>query len=96
MDRDIYRYVNSVDKINEKVQEGIPFREAYLQIALEIEQGRFVPGERAKHSHTGSIDNLSNDRIKLKLNKVKKETNIKKYMNFRKRFIEKITKDHGI
>ena len=96
MERDIYRYVNSVDKINEKVQAGIPFREAYQQIALEIEQGRFVPGERAKHSHAGSIDNLSNDRIKLKLNKIKKETTITKYMDFRERFIEKIIKDHEI
>ena len=96
MDRDIYRYVNSVDKINNKVQEGIPFREAYLQIALEIEEGRFVPGERAKHSLTGSIDNLSNDRVQMKLNKIKEETNITKYMDFRERFIKKITKDHGI
>ena len=96
MDRDIYLYVNSVDKINDKVQQGIPFREAYRQIASEIEQGRFAPGERAKHSHAGSIDNLSNDRIKVKLNKIIKETNITKYMNFGDRFIEKITKDHGI
>jgi len=96
LDRDIYRYLNSVDEINKKVNEGIPFREAYLQTALDIEKGRFTPGERVKHSHCGSIDNLSNDRIKAKLQKTKERTNIIRFMDFRERFINKIINDHGI
>ena len=95
MDKDIYKNLWSVDAINEKVQEGIPFRDAYNLVALEINKGRFRPGRPVKHTHTGSIGNLSNNKIKEKLIKFKKETKLANYLNFRERFIEKILKENG-
>ena len=96
LDRNIYLYLTSVDEINKKVNEGIPFREAYLQTAMDIEKGKFRPGKRAKHTHCGSIDNLSNNRIKEKLEQIKERSDYKKYTDFRVRFIKKTIKDHGI
>ena len=95
MNKEIYKYLWSVDSINEKVREGIPFRDAYTMVAAEIDKGRFRPGRPAKHSHTGSIGNLSNERIKAKLLKIKNETNIENYLNFRERFINKVKNEHG-
>ena len=96
LDRNIYLYLTSVDEINKKVNEGIPFREAYLQTAMDIEKGKFRSGKRAKHTHCGSIDNLSNNRIKEKLEQIKERSDYKKYTDFRVRFIKKTIKDHGI
>jgi len=96
MDRDIYKYLNSVDEINKKVQSGIPFREAYMLTALDIEKGVFIPGERTIQSHCGSIDNLSNNRIETKLGKITKEININECINFRERFIKEIKINHEI
>ena len=95
MSRDIYRYLWSVDSINEKVFEGIPFRDAYSQVAAEIKEGNFKPGNPSKHTHTGSIGNLSNDKIAAKMKKLKTETEITKYINFRDRFIHKIIKENA-
>ena len=78
------------------VQSGIPFREAYMLTALDIEKGVFSPGERTIQSHCGSIDNLSNNRIENKLGKITKEININECINFRERFIKKIKINHEI
>jgi argininosuccinate lyase len=53
----------SVEKVNERVLQGIPFRDAYKQTALEIERGNFVADKKLNHTHEGSIGNLCNDRI---------------------------------
>ena len=45
------------------VLQGIPFRDAYKQIGLEIESGRFVMDKKVHHTHEGSIGNLCNDQI---------------------------------
>ena len=95
LNNDIYKYLGTVDSINDKVQEGTPFRDAYTITAEEIKKGRFRPGRPVKHTHTGSIGNLSNNRIQEKLNKIIKETTIIKYLDFRKRFIEKIRNENG-
>lgn len=85
MDSDKYRYISSVEAINEKVQEGIPFREAYTLVASEIDKGRFRPVRGTVYTHAGSIGNLSNDRIlqKLELNFGALKT--EKYKGFEKR-----------
>ncbi len=70
MENEIYRYIGSVDAINEKVKKGVPFREAYVQVAAEIDKGRFRPGSRVTTTHTGSIGNLANDRIIRKLERI--------------------------
>lgn len=58
-----YDYLFSVEVVNEEVLKGVPFREAYRQIGLQIEEGRFSPSREVQHTHEGSIGNLCNDRI---------------------------------
>jgi argininosuccinate lyase len=63
LDEDKYALLFSVEKVNEQVLQGVPFREAYQQVAKTVESGNFVAGKRVKHTHEGSIGNLCNDRI---------------------------------
>lgn len=63
----MYKYAFSVEEVNRRVLEGIPFREAYRQVGIEIENGSFtVPGS-IHHTHEGSIGNLCNANIRQKL-----------------------------
>ncbi|HSB92521.1 MAG TPA: argininosuccinate lyase [Flavitalea sp.] len=57
-----YKYVFSVEKVNELVNQGIPFREAYKQVGNSIENGEFSFDytHGLHHTHEGSIGNLSN------------------------------------
>ncbi|MFN2438966.1 MAG: argininosuccinate lyase [Chitinophagaceae bacterium] len=61
-----YKYLFSVEAVNELVNKGMPFRDAYLQIGNDIEQNTFSfdSTHTLKHTHEGSIGNLSNDEIK--------------------------------
>jgi len=63
LDDDKYSLLFSVEKVNELVLKGIPFRDAYKQVGLEIEAGNFVVDKKLNHTHEGSIGNLCNDRI---------------------------------
>ncbi len=58
-----YNYMFSVEEVNRRVQAGVPFRDAYKQVGLEIEAGQFTPDKHIAHTHEGSIGNLCNDRI---------------------------------
>lgn len=60
-----YKYLFSVEAVNRLVNQGIPFRDAYRQVGTDIENGTFSFDIRQSlhHTHTGSIGNLSNDRI---------------------------------
>ena len=58
-----YDYLFSVEEVNKRVLEGIPFREAYKQVGELIEKGEFKPEKSVKHTHEGSIGNLCLDRI---------------------------------
>ena len=53
----------SVEEVNKRASEGLPFRDAYKQVGLEIEAGTFRPNKDIHHTHEGSIGNLCNDRI---------------------------------
>ena len=64
---DKYKYLFTVDNINNLVTNGMPFREAYIKISTEVENGTYVPDSSKKHTHIGSIHNLSLDKIKEKL-----------------------------
>ncbi|HYW97329.1 MAG TPA: argininosuccinate lyase [Bacteroidales bacterium] len=92
LSKEIYQYVGSVDAINERVKEGLPFRDAYVQVASEIDKGRFRPGSQVKTTHTGSIGNLSNDRIVRKLERIIPDFQIEKYATFQERFVEDLKK----
>lgn len=58
-----YRYLFSVEEVNRRVLQGIPFRDAYRQVAEEIEAGTFQYSGQLHHTHEGSIGNLCLDEI---------------------------------
>ncbi|MBX5438478.1 MAG: argininosuccinate lyase [Thermoflavifilum sp.] len=59
-----YRYLFSVEEVNRRVLQGIPFRDAYRQVGQEIEEGRFQYSGQLHHTHEGSIGNLCLDDIR--------------------------------
>ena len=65
---DKYKYTFSVNNLNKKVQEGSSFRDAYIDLKKEINEGNFEPLKNAKYSHIGSIGNLCIYKIKEKMN----------------------------
>ena len=60
---DRYKFMFSVEEVNRLTREGMPFRDAYKKVGLDIEAGRFEPVKEVHHTHEGSIGNLCNDRI---------------------------------
>ncbi len=58
-----YDPIFSVEEVNRLAKEGMPFRDAYKKVGLEIEAGQFTPVKEVHHTHEGSIGNLCNDRI---------------------------------
>ena len=59
-----YRYLFTVEAVNQLVNKGVPFREAYRQVGKQVEEGLFeIPPQGLQHTHLGSIGNLGNDRI---------------------------------
>jgi argininosuccinate lyase len=68
IEADKYKYLFTVEKVNELVLRGLSFRDAYLKVAEMIENGTYKPDYNIKHSHEGSIGNLCNDKIIDKMN----------------------------
>ncbi|NGP77087.1 argininosuccinate lyase [Balneolaceae bacterium YR4-1] len=66
MDDTRYRFIFSVEEVNNKVRNSIPFREAYKEVARNISNGSFQPSRKINHTHEGSIGNLCLDQIKSK------------------------------
>lgn len=58
-----YLYLFSVEAVNNLVLEGVPFRDAYKQVGLDIEAGKFAHNKEVNHTHEGSLGNLCNDEI---------------------------------
>jgi len=85
-----YQYIFSVESINEKVKNGIPFREAYSRVSNEINTGRFKRKTDMKYTHTGSIGNPGFEKILTKLDEVFQRLRIDNYNSFEERFIGKI------
>ena len=68
LDNPLYDPIFSVEEVNRRVIAGTPFREAYKQVGLEIEAGKFTPNKNIHHTHEGSIGNLCNDKIAALMN----------------------------
>ena len=66
-----YKYLFSVEAVNELVNKGIPFREAYQQIGNQIDEGifSFDFSKGLHHTHEGSIGNLNNREIQEQMQK---------------------------
>ncbi|MES2387361.1 MAG: argininosuccinate lyase [Bacteroidota bacterium] len=69
LQEDTYKYIFSVEEVNRRVNEGTAFRDAYREVADEIQSGSFRPAGMVPHTHQGSIGNLSNHKIKEGLEK---------------------------
>jgi len=70
LDDDKYSYIFSVEEVNRLVLDGMPFRDAYKKVGLDIENGNFKPDKTVHHTHEGSIGNLCNDHIDLLKQKI--------------------------
>ena len=58
-----YDAMFSVEEVNRLAAEGMPFRDAYKKVGLDIEAGTFTPNKKINHTHEGSIGNLCNEQI---------------------------------
>ncbi len=65
-----YQYLFSVELVNQLVLEGMPFRDAYVEVGRRIENGEFKPEKSVQHTHEGSIGNLCNDAIQKRMDDV--------------------------
>ena len=63
LDDDKYSLLFSVEEVNRRVLAGMPFRDAYKQVGLDIEADKFVPSKSVNNTHEGSIGNLCNEPI---------------------------------
>ena len=63
LDDDKYLLIFSVEEVNRLAREGMPFRDAYKKVGLDIEAGNFSHSKQVHHTHEGSIGNLCNDEI---------------------------------
>lgn len=73
-----YDFIFSVEEVNRRVLEGVPFREAYKQVGEQIERGEFKPQKEINHTHEGSIGNLCLDMISSKKIKIFSEFRFEK------------------
>lgn len=62
-----YKFLFSVEEVNKLVLSGVPFRDAYRQVGLDIAEGRYAPGTTVQHVHEGSIGNLCLPEISRKM-----------------------------
>ena len=58
-----YDLMFSVEEVNRLAAEGMPFRDAYKKVGLDIEAGNFQPHKEVRHTHEGSIGNLCTKEI---------------------------------
>ena len=63
LDNPMYDPMFSVEEVNRLAANGMPFRDAYKKVGLDIEAGQFTPDKNIHHTHEGSIGNLCNDHI---------------------------------
>ena len=73
-----YDLMFSVEEVNRLAANGMPFRDAYKKVGLDIEAGKFTPTKSVAHTHEGSIGNLCNDRICALMDDVVKSFNFEK------------------
>ena len=70
LDDEKYKYIFSVEEVNKLVNAGVPFRDAYKKVGMDIESNMFTYDTNINHSHEGSIGNLCTEEIKKQMQKV--------------------------
>ena len=73
-----YDLMFSVEEVNRLASEGMPFRDAYKKVGLDIETGRFTPVKEVHHTHEGSIGNLCTAEIRALMDRVLEGFNFQK------------------
>jgi argininosuccinate lyase len=63
LDEKKYDNMFSVEEVNRLAADGMPFRDAYKKVGLDIEAGAFTPNKEVHHTHEGSIGNLCNKEV---------------------------------
>ena len=62
-----YDYLFTVEDVNRLVLQGVPFRDAYKQVGMAVQEGRYKPTREIHHTHIGSIGNLATEQIRAKM-----------------------------
>ncbi len=73
-----YDLIFSVEEVNRLAASGMPFRDAYRKVGMDIEAGKFTPCKEIHHTHEGSIGNLCNREIKQMMDKIVAEFDFQK------------------
>ena len=73
LDERKYDYLFTVEDVNRLVLAGVPFREAYKQVGMAVQHGRYRPTREVHHTHEGSIGNLCTAQIRRKMERVMSE-----------------------
>ena len=88
LDNPMYDPMFSVEEVNRLAAAGMPFRDAYKKVGLEIEAGEFVANKNIHHTHEGSIGNLCNDKIQALLEQTMAEFSFDKVRNAEKKLLD--------
>jgi argininosuccinate lyase len=73
-----YKYLFSVEEVNNLVNNGMPFRDAYKKVGMDIENGQFTYSTKLTHTHEGSIGNLGTEAVAKTMKKIVKEMDFEK------------------
>lgn len=71
-----YDYIFTVEDVNRKVLDGMPFRDAYREVGMAVQRGDYKPCREVHHTHLGSIGNLAGERIAAKMDALMAEMGI--------------------
>ena len=88
LDNPMYDPMFSVEGVNRLAAAGMPFRDAYKKVGLEIEAGEFVANKNIHHTHEGSIGNLCNDKIQALMEQTLGEFSFDKVRNAEKKLLD--------
>lgn len=88
LDNPMYDPIFSVEEVNRLAAAGMPFRDAYKKVGLDIEAGKFTPNKNIHHTHEGSIGNLMNDEIVKLMNDTIEGFNFNRMIEAEKKLVE--------
>ena len=84
----MYDPIFSVEEVNRLAANGMPFRDAYKKVGLDIEAGTFKADHHIHHTHEGSIGNLCNDKIEALMNHTLSEFHFDRVTEAEKKLLE--------
>ena len=67
-----YEYLFTVEEVNRRVLNGMPFRDAYREVGIEVNCGKFKHRDTPVYTHKGSMGNLCTEEIKKKMERAYK------------------------